>query len=168
MEIDDDGKYTFDEFVKYGRVSPKNLARRQELRVKHIMSTNPFSLKETDTLRSLEMVMEFKNIRHVPIVDSKLHVKGIVTHRDFLGASVSTLAKIDDRERKKVNRQIKIANIMKKDPQCVSPNTTLIEAAKLMHQHKYGCLLVTEDEKLVGIVTADGFIKFFTEWDLFV
>jgi CBS domain-containing protein len=47
-----------------------------------------------------------------------------------------------------------------------SPNTLLTEAAEIMFRNKFGCLPVTEDGKLVGILTEADFVKSFMEWNV--
>jgi CBS domain-containing protein len=48
---------------------------------------------------------------------------------------------------------MKIANIMKRDVQVVSPDGTLREAAQLMKKIDAGVLPVGEDDRLVGMIT---------------
>ena len=42
---------------------------------------------------------------------------------------------------------------MHRDLITVSPGTPTVEAIKLMREHKIGCLPVTAESKLVGLVT---------------
>ena len=46
-----------------------------------------------------------------------------------------------------------ICDIMKRDVQFVSPNTSVKDAARLMHDQHIGSLPVVESDKLVGMVT---------------
>ncbi|MCH8467425.1 MAG: DUF294 nucleotidyltransferase-like domain-containing protein [Roseinatronobacter sp.] len=48
---------------------------------------------------------------------------------------------------------LKVADLMARKPQSVTPQTTAQEAAKLMREHRFSCVPVVEGEQLVGIVT---------------
>jgi CBS domain-containing protein len=48
---------------------------------------------------------------------------------------------------------MKIKNILTKDPQVISPDAMICEAARLMKQHDIGMLPVCDGERLVGSVT---------------
>jgi acetoin utilization protein AcuB len=46
-----------------------------------------------------------------------------------------------------------IAKVMASTPLSVSPEDNIEKAVKLLRDHQYGCLLVTEDDRLVGILS---------------
>lgn len=48
---------------------------------------------------------------------------------------------------------MKVKDVMHKGVDWVSPDTPLIEIAKLMRAHDVGCVPIGEDDKLVGMVT---------------
>ncbi len=48
---------------------------------------------------------------------------------------------------------LKVADLMARKPQSVTPQTTAQEAAKLMREYRFSCVPVVEGERLVGIVT---------------
>src|SRR5947208_13135225 len=43
-------------------------------------------------------------------------------------------------------------------PLCLAPSDTVIDAIRTMREHRIGCVLVVEGERLVGIVTERDFI----------
>ena len=47
---------------------------------------------------------------------------------------------------------------MHSDPFTVTPETTSLEAIRLMQRHRVGCLPVVKEGRLVGIVTERDFI----------
>ena len=54
---------------------------------------------------------------------------------------------------------------MTKDPLTLSPNDTVVDAAKIMLDKKYGGIPILEDRKLVGIMTqSDIFRMIVREW----
>jgi len=54
---------------------------------------------------------------------------------------------------------LKIEDVMVEDVISVPEKATVKEAAKLMHQHEIGCLIVVKNGKPVGIVTETDMVK---------
>jgi CBS domain-containing protein len=48
---------------------------------------------------------------------------------------------------------MKVKEVMHKGVDWVSPNTPVIELARLMREHDIGCIPIGEDDQLVGMVT---------------
>jgi CBS domain-containing protein len=48
---------------------------------------------------------------------------------------------------------MKVKDVMHKGVDWVSPDTPIVEIAKLMQAHDIGCIPIGEDDKLVGMVT---------------
>jgi CBS domain-containing membrane protein len=129
------------------------------LQVKDLMTTDLFTLRRTDTLASARSIMELGRIRHIPIVDDQTRFIGLVTHRDILSATVSKLADIDAGTQDELDASIPILSIMRTDVRHTHPDTELKQAAAVLLEHKYGCLPVLEDERLVGILTEADFLN---------
>jgi CBS domain-containing membrane protein len=129
------------------------------LKVKDIMTTEVFVLHSTQTLELVRSLMRIKHVRHVPIVDQDNVFVGLVTHRDLLAQTISHLAEIDDEEQEYLDRHIHIMNIMKTDVLTVDPELDICSAISLLLDHRYGCLPVVSDSKLVGIATEADFLK---------
>ena len=60
------------------------------MQVKDLMSKDLFVLYADDNILLAEEMMQWKRIRHIPVVDRHYNLKGLVTHRDMLRASIST------------------------------------------------------------------------------
>ncbi len=123
------------------------------------MTDEVFVLHATQTLELVRSLMRIKHVRHVPIVEPDNTFVGLMTHRDLLAQTISHLAGVDEEEQEYLDRNIHIVNIMKTDVATVEPETDLCEAITMLLKHKYGCLPVVSDGKLVGIVTEADFIK---------
>ena len=52
-----------------------------------------------------------------------------------------------------------VKEVMSKDPITIDFNKTVIEGCKLYKEHKVGCLIITDDNKCVGIVTERDLIE---------
>lgn len=135
--------------------------------VSDLMTTDLFTLGKDDNLKTVEDMMKWRAIRHIPVVDDDYRVVGLVTHRDLLKYSISGFANVGDDEKEALNKSIPVASIMKTNIQTIQPKTSLQDAAKMMLKYKFGCLLITENEKLVGIITEADFMKFFVDREVF-
>ena len=129
------------------------------LKIKDIMTSEVFVLHAAQTLELLRSLMRIKHVRHVPIVDPDNTFVGLMTHRDLLTQTISHLAEVDDEEQEYLDRHIHIMNIMKTDVTTVDPEMDVCNAITMLLEHKYGCLPVVTDGKLVGIVTEADFMK---------
>ncbi len=129
------------------------------LKVKDIMTTEVFVLHATQTLDIARSLMRIKHVRHVPIVDTDNVFVGLMTHRDLLAQTISHLAGIEEDEQQYLDRHLHIVNIMQKEVLTVDPELDICTAISLLLEHKYGCLPVVSDTKLVGIVTEADFLN---------
>ncbi|RME43508.1 MAG: CBS domain-containing protein [Deltaproteobacteria bacterium] len=130
-----------------------------ELTVADIMTEEVVTLNEDESMDLAETLMEIGRIRHLPVVDANGVVKGLVTHRDLLRMSISEVVDLDAEERREILSNIPVAQVMRREVMLTSPETSLLEAARFMQDHKYGCLPVVDEEGvLVGIVTEADFI----------
>ena len=128
-------------------------------KVKDIMTSEVFALHATQTLELVRSLMRIKHVRHVPIVEPDNTFVGLMTHRDLLAQTISYLAEVDEEEQEYLDRSIHIMNIMKTDVATTDPEMDICEAISMLLKHKYGCLPVVSDGKLVGIVTEADFLK---------
>ena len=129
------------------------------LKIKDIMTSEVFVLHAAQTLELVRSLMRIKHVRHVPIVEPDNTFVGLMTHRDLLAQTISHLAEVDDEEQEYLDRHIHIMNIMKTDVTTVDPEMDVCNAITMLLEHKYGCLPVVTDGKLVGIVTEADFMK---------
>jgi len=96
-----------------------------------------------------------KGVRHLPVVDKENHLIGIVTDRDIREAAPSDATLLSIQELNYLLGKLKVSAFMtpKEKLITINPDTLIEEAAKLMRDHKIGCLPVLEGGKLYGIFT---------------
>ncbi len=129
------------------------------LKVKDLMTSPVFSIKESASLHSARALMDLQRIRHIPIVSVDNEFTGLVTHRDILSATISQLAELDEETQKEIDAGIPIHEIMRTDIATVETETSLKTAAEILLNNKYGCLPVADNGELVGIVTEADFLR---------
>ena len=130
--------------------------------ISEIMTADVVFLQESDSLAQLEEVMKAFRFRHMPVVDDGRLV-GIVTLKDVLRTSASTLLPNRSDQNEYVIGHFVVRDIMTKDVATVRPDTRIADAGRLMRQKSLGCLPVTEaDGTIVGIVTEADFVDLAT------
>jgi acetoin utilization protein AcuB len=82
-------------------------------------------------------------IRHLPVLEAGKLV-GVLSQRDAL--FVETLRDVDP-------TKVPVEDAMSSDVYIVGPDAPLTEVAGEMADHKYGCAVVTDGPRIVGIFT---------------
>jgi len=108
------------------------------MRMRDIMTAGVVTIGPDEPLSAARAKMRWHRIRHLVVVDGG-HVVGIISERDF--------------GRARGGGDLNVQDVMSTDVVSAAPATTLRQAANLMRGHTIGCLLVVEDEKLLGLVT---------------
>ena len=119
--------------------------------IDEFMTPEPYTLRGTDSIDSARKVMTEKHIRHIPITDNDNHVLGLVTQRDVLAAT-------EPGETSHQGADIRLSDIMIHNVSSIHQTGSLRQAAMYLQSHKYGCLPVVSDDRLVGIITDTDFI----------
>lgn len=124
------------------------------------MSRKMVTISESDTLSTVEDIMTLGHVRHVPVVRAGKLV-GVVSERDLLRASLSNLTEFASEQRRAFLHLVEIARVMSSPPIVIDIDASIQEAARVMAEHKIGCLPVMEDESLSGLVTETDVLRFF-------
>jgi len=127
------------------------------MQVKDIMTSLVFSIPVEEMVTAASEIMEWAHVRHVPVVDNLGRLKGIITHRDILAASVTSLAHLSTLENKRMLEIMPVKLAMRSPVQCVEMDTGIGAAIEIMRTRKLGCLPVLKDGLLAGIVTESDF-----------
>ena len=126
--------------------------------INEFMTTDPCTLRDTDTINEARQIMTEKHIRHIPVTDSDNHVLGLVTQRDVLAATEPVLLSSDTSDSVEAKADTRLSEIMIRNVRVVHQSDSLRQAALYLQAHKYGCLPVVSDDCLVGIITDSDFI----------
>jgi len=126
--------------------------------VKERMKRDPVTVKKDDSFRYALKLIRKEGIRHLPVLDGK-KVVGIITDRDLRQSAPSPATTLEVHELNYLLERLKVEAIMTKKVITVAPDSSLLEAAKLLLAHKIGCLPVVEQEELVGIITEGDMLR---------
>ncbi|MDX2305462.1 MAG: CBS domain-containing protein [Microscillaceae bacterium] len=121
------------------------------LLVEEFMTTDIFTVHKDEIPELSADMMDWQNIRYIPIENDQGELIGLLTARRLL-RYFTHLYKNEIRE----NRTIK--DLMITNPISIAPEATVIEAMEIMNTHKIGCLPVITKNKLVGIITEGNFL----------
>jgi len=106
------------------------------------MAENVVTISKNADIGEAAALLKEHSIRHLPVVENGKLV-GLVTEGDVRGAIFPAM--LED---------ITVEDLMINDPVTVNLDTMLEDAARLVYEHKIGCLPVLDDHgNLEGIIT---------------
>ena len=129
--------------------------------VRDIMSTDVATLEMNDKLRIADDVMQLGRIRHLPVLDEKKEIVGVVSQRDLFRGALARCIGYGEYAQQKLLDQLVVKEVMSKNVATVNPYAPLQQAARLMLERKIGCVVVAEEGRLVGILTESDFVKMY-------
>lgn len=131
------------------------------MKVSDLMTTKVFSLRLDKQVFIAQQIMDWAHIRHIPVVDQRGRVVGLVSHRDILRASVSTVSsKVAKLEQRQHLSSIAVRDIMQTRVRTISPDAPVQDAARLMLKEKIGCLpVVNAEQELLGVITEHDMLR---------
>ena len=132
------------------------------MRIKQIMTTNLIEARDDSNLKELSSHFVEHNIHHLPVVDEKGSLTGILSDRD-VNQSLSPFLDTDlERQQDKDCLKILARDIMTKEPITVTEDTRIDTASILLLEHNFSCLpVVNEDDNLVGLVTWKDILNYY-------
>ena len=118
------------------------------VRIEELMTTGVIALKETDTVGEAEEQMRAADIRHLPVIDARHHVVGIVSNLDLVRLLGNSKGE-----------QKRIGEIMTREVLTIRPEMPAHRAAEIMLDRRIGALpVVGDDGVMIGIVTETDFL----------
>ncbi len=131
----------------------------EEPRVRSIMTSDVTTLKRNDKLTLADDIMHLGRIRHLPVLDDDgQQLVGMVSQRDLFRGALAHALGYGQHAQRKVLDALFVKEVMSSDVITTTPDTPLVEAARVLMERKIGCLPVLEDGRLVGIVTEGDFV----------
>jgi acetoin utilization protein AcuB len=127
------------------------------LLVSDYMTPNPIVVEPEDPLmRALELI-RLRGVRRLPVTVAGMLV-GLVTEGDLKRAEPSTLTD-SEADFNRVMEETPISRIMIQNPVTTTADTSLLEAADVLLNTKYGALPVVAGTTVVGILTDNDLIR---------
>ena len=130
------------------------------MKVRELMQTSVATVRASETLTAVDDLMKTGWVRHLPVVDAVDRVVGIITQRDVLKASLSSMADAAPIEQQRWLEQMRVRDVMTKKPVSIGVEADLVEAVDKLLVGKFGCLPVVEKGKLVGLLTETDLLRY--------
>jgi acetoin utilization protein AcuB len=119
------------------------------MRVSEIMNQEPITISPETPVGQALKLMQQHQIRHLPVVQNNFMV-GWISARTLREVLLASMLEV-----------ITVGDVMVEAPISVTPDTSVEEAARLVHEHRIGGMPVLEEEKLVGVLTVHDLLSAF-------
>ncbi|MCB0617166.1 MAG: CBS domain-containing protein [Saprospiraceae bacterium] len=133
--------------------------------VRQLMTTEVITVKPNDTMLRVHEIFGAKDIHHLPVVDPKGVVVGMMSTSDYLSvANAFPLFRPDKREEanKKLFSTLLVEDVMTRQVATLSPDDELVAAGSLFKENLFHAVpIVDEEGLLLGILTTYDLLEFF-------
>ncbi len=119
------------------------------MRVGEIMNKKPITITPNRRVGQALKLMQQHQIRHLPVIKDG-HMVGWISARTLREVLLASMLEV-----------ITVADVMMEAPITVTSETSVEEAARLVHEHKIGGMPVVEEDQLVGVITVNDLLSAF-------
>jgi acetoin utilization protein AcuB len=123
----------------------------RKMKVKNWMKPDPVTVGRAMLIQEAAELMKKHSIRHLPVVDGE-RLEGFITQTDLRQFFFPSM--VED---------IHIHDVMVVNPITIDVNSSIDQAARMIHDYKIGGLPVVDGDRLVGVITASDIISGFIE-----
>lgn len=121
--------------------------------VRDRMSSSPVTIRSDADYKNALTLMQEHALHHVPVLDARKKLVGIVAERDLLLAATRHL-----------QCAMEVAEVMRRNVMTATPEMPIAEAASLMVDNRIGGLPVVDGEDhVVGVITETDIFRAFVE-----
>jgi acetoin utilization protein AcuB len=122
--------------------------------VKDYMTRHPVMIAPETKAAEAQQIMAESKVRHLPVVGDGKRLLGLIT-RQRLSLKPDALGSLNVWEITRYLSNLTVKDLMLKaeDVQTIAPDRTIERAARIMGEHKVGCLPVIDDGVVVGILS---------------
>lgn len=124
------------------------------------MTTVPITVSPATPVSEARELMQRKQIRHLLVLEGERLV-GIITDRDIKLNLPSPATSLSVWEVNYLLTRLTVGEVMTKHVITTGPGRPVAEAVRLMLVHKIGALPVTEEGRVVGIITETDLLRAF-------
>ena len=142
-----------------GSTRREGVATSGDLVVADLMSLDPVVVAVDAPLEDAEQLMHDRSVSGLPVVDGTGDLVGVISRTDVLEDG-NVPAAILLRRRPS---GLRVGELMASPAVTVSPMTPLRDAARVMHDRRIHRLVVVEDGRAIGILSASDFVGLYAE-----
>jgi len=123
--------------------------------VRHIMTSDVISVLSSAKVNEAIDLMVNRNVGCLPIVDKETRLRGIVTERDIIMIFRGIVSGTN------------VSELMSKKVVVATPETSILEAERLMVKNGFRRLPIVSEGKVVSVVTVTDILRFFGSGKVF-
>lgn len=131
--------------------------------VKDRMTPNPVTITTDTSLKKALELIRSQPFRHLPVVDEEGKLVGITTEKSLVYASPTSATSLSVFEVDYILSRTKVGQIIQGEVITVGSELPVEEAARVMVDHRIGCLPVVEGGTLIGIISDTDIFRVFVE-----
>ncbi|MBX3232484.1 MAG: CBS domain-containing protein [Labilithrix sp.] len=124
-------------------------ARSRRITIGEVMTPAPYTIGSDQKLSVAHRKMKDNALRHLPVLRAGKLV-GVLSQRDLY--FVESMAGVD------VDIDV-IADAMTSDVYTTAPDAALCDVAAVMAEKKYGCAVVVDRDRVVGVFTVTDAVR---------
>lgn len=123
------------------------------MQVRDVMQAEVETVRLGSSVREAFEMMRLRGFRHLPVLSSDDKIVGIVSDRDLRNAVVIYTDPNNGAEDFFASDDTTVDKVMVSDPVSVRPGDDIASATRLIRDQHFGCLIVSENDRLVGILS---------------
>ncbi len=116
--------------------------------VYQVMKTDLFTVNEHELIELVASIMDWQNVRYVPVEDDQDNYVGLVSFQNILRHVI-----------KHPGSNVAVSDAMDVDVPTIEKDSLTIDALRLMKDNAVSCLPVLSEGKLVGILTEEDILS---------
>jgi len=129
-------------------------------KIKEIMTPNPICLSVHANVFKARMLMAEKSIRHIPVKDADTgKMVGMLSQKALLANAIMIINKRGIEALEHEEKSTEVSSIMDSSPVSFDIDSNLLDVANSLLEKKNGCIAIEQDDKLVGVITSNDFVK---------
>ncbi|MBL7790211.1 MAG: CBS domain-containing protein [Chitinophagales bacterium] len=130
----------------------------KKVNVHKVMTKDIIAASPNNKFSQVFQFFSERNINHIPVCEDGV-IKGIISNKDMMRILYKYIVYGKNSDIAALDEQIKITDIMSKNPMTIDANTNLAEVRELFYKLPFSCLPITYEGKLVGVMTPKDFVK---------
>lgn len=126
------------------------------VKIREIMKSPVIAVRPSDTIGRVLEIMKSENVNGIPIVDEKSHIVGIIVKADIYRFLIDPGH----------YESCPVEWVMTKEVVKANVDEDIIDVAKRLRQNDIIALPVLDDDILVGIVSIEDFVDYYTNTNI--
>jgi acetoin utilization protein AcuB len=122
------------------------------MKIHFLMIPDPITIEKDTSIQDAIGVMKANSIRHLPVVTKGNKLEGFITLADLKQGLIPSMV-----------ADLRLSDLMIRNPITVSPDDDVEIAAQYIYEYKIGGIPVVDRGRLVGIITESDILRAFID-----